>query len=209
MLFDAQDILTRQSTEFSEGNLAKYPSTGNDSEFFDNIPFKEVYHDDRFDKAQRDNIVFRRHAEVMIPTELDLSALRFVGCRTQAEYETLMFLLTEESRAQWSGKIGLSSRMNLHNRMWTFVEQAVLTPTKVTFTFNPSTLTPGPFSLYFEVVEQATGKSYIYQNASATCSSNLVIALKSLRHPENYSVRLTLDEKLAYSSRYSPSVKPL
>ncbi len=107
MLFDARDILTRAETVFSDGNLAANPSTGNTASFLKSIPFEKVYHDRWLDDSNKRSIIYHRNAEVIFPNELDLLGLQYIGCRTQAEYETLLYLLPPPARKQWSSIIGL------------------------------------------------------------------------------------------------------
>jgi len=99
MLFDSVELLTRKTTCFSTGNLAKRreANVGATAEFLKSIPFDKVFHVGRLSDVEKREIVFRRQAEIIIPEELDLTALRYVGCRTQAEYETLLWLLTPEA----------------------------------------------------------------------------------------------------------------
>lgn len=209
MLFDAGDVLTRAATEFSEGNLARNPRTGNDAAFLREIPFELVYHNTWFDKSQRDAIVFHRHAEVLVPNELDLGPLLFVGCRTQAEYETLSRLLEPSVLREWAGKIGLGTDMNLYYRYWTFVEQVDLSPEQIVFKFNPSSRTPGPFRAHVEILEHATERRHYWERSDFHATSDLEIELKSLTEPDAYGVRFTLDGHLAYAGTFESSNKPV
>jgi len=202
MLFDSVDILTRHDTEFSEGNLAANASTGNNSSFLQNIPFETVYHNSWMTEEEKRSVIFHRHAEVIIPGELDLSALRFIGCRTQAEYETLFHLLASEARERWSAKMGLGTRANLHFRRWTFVEQVDLSSKEIRFKFNPSSSTPGPFYACVVIREDSTGDEYAWENRSYMADSELRLALRSLKDPSGYVVKLTLDGRLVYSNHY-------
>jgi len=208
MLFDAAEILTRADAEFSDGNLAASAATGDDARFLENIPFDRVYHDSWFDPSEKATIIFHRHAEVIIPNELDLSALRFIGCRTQAEYETLLYLLQSSEREKWSAKIGLGVKANLHYRRWTFVEQVELSQSKIRFQFNPSTATPGPYRAFVEIREDATGDVYSWNDASLLANSNLEVGIGPLKHPEAYTVRLEFDGKLAYANHHEEADKP-
>jgi hypothetical protein len=202
MLFDAVDVLTRVDTRFSNGNLAANAVTGDDAAFLESLPFEMIYHDTWFDPPQRATIVFHRHAEVIVPDELELSPLRFVGCRTQAEYETLLHLLTAKAREEWSAKIGLGTKANLHYRHWTFVEQVELTSEKVRFRFNPSSKTPGPFSARVTIHETETNTRYVWEGNSYFATSALEMNLQSLKYPDSYTVRMELDGHLAYSNGY-------
>ena len=208
MLFDSLEILTREDTQFSEGNLAANARTGKDAAFLRRIPFEMVYHDSWFEPSEKKDIIFHRHAEVIIPNELELSPLRFVACRTQAEYETLLHLLEPEAREKWSGHIGLGMKANLHYRRWTFIEEVELTREKIRFQFNPSSKTPGPFRANVQISEDATGGKYAWRSDAYMGNSTLEINLRGLRHPEAYRVRLELDGNLAYANRYQDEQIP-
>lgn len=75
-LFDAKDILTRKTTRFSTGNLSQDPLVGNDALFFESIPFEKVYHDSWMSGDEKWEIKFHRHAEVIVPHELELDSVR-------------------------------------------------------------------------------------------------------------------------------------
>lgn len=111
-LFDASDILTRADSRFSDGNLgagrAKLFST---AEELENLPWKSIYHTGSMDISQRDTVVFHRHAEVVVPRQLDLSALRFIYCRSEAERETLLYLLPPELVKRYYNKIVATTRI--------------------------------------------------------------------------------------------------
>jgi hypothetical protein len=202
MLFKAVDVLTRAETRFSNGNLAASALVGNDATFLKSIPFDKVYHDTWFKSEDRHSIIFHRQAEVIVPNEMDLSALRYVGCRTRAEYETLIFSLDRKAKKTWSKFIGLGSKANLHHRRWTFVEDVKLSREKIHFVFNPSSELPGPFHLKVEIYEVATDKTYTVEQDDYFAKSGLIIHLRRLPHPENYTVILTLDGQLAYANHY-------
>ena len=93
-LFEAIPILEKEDTEFSNGNLASSYSTRDKSvDFYMQIPFNKVYHDKSLfgiDEIERYEIKRNRSAEVLIPKCLDLTYLREICCRSQAEYETLI-----------------------------------------------------------------------------------------------------------------------
>jgi hypothetical protein len=94
LFFDSASVLCRQDTLFSEGNLAaEGVQTYRDAASFKQIPFELVYHDTAFGSQDRGTIVFHRNAEVVVPKRLDLSSLQFIWCRSQAEYDTLIYLL--------------------------------------------------------------------------------------------------------------------
>jgi ssDNA thymidine ADP-ribosyltransferase DarT-like protein len=202
MLFDAADILTRAETTYSSGNLAAEAPTGSDASFLTSVPFQTVYHDSWFDPNDRGTIIFHRHAEVIVPDKLLLDPLRFIGCRSQAEYESLLFLLNDQAKERWSKKIGLGVKANLHFRQWSFVENVVLERARALFRFNPSTKSAGPFTARVDVQETTTGKTHYWESTAFVANTQLDLGLSSLTSEDGYSIRLRLDGALAYANRY-------
>lgn len=148
--FNALEVLALDETEFSNGNMG----SGNvdhrgDRQFFNDIPFRYVFHNSWFSPEQRDTIIFHRNAEVLVPTYLPLvPSLRFIACRSAAERQTLLHLLPRTIRNEWEQHIRIGDQ-GLFERKWTFVEEVVVIDNAVAFKFNPSTLTSGPFEVKF------------------------------------------------------------
>jgi hypothetical protein len=206
-VFDSHAVLARGDSEFSIGNLARGARTGCTAEFLRSIPFHDVYHDSWFDPGERDRIVFHRHAEVIVPDVMDLSALRFVGCRSQAEYETLLHMLAPEARTTWSSRIGLGIRANLHYRRWNFADQVAMSNDQIVFTFNSSCTTRGPFRVEVNLTD-AQSNAYRYVT-DGDLDQTLRMNLRSVRAPESYTVSLTLDGRIAYQRRYDAATSLL
>lgn len=209
MLFDARDILTRSTTRFSDGNLAaSSPDVGEDAAFLSEIPFEKVYHSDPLmDESTKANILYHRHAEVIVPKEMDLSALRFIGCRSQAEYETLIHMLDQEARKKWSSIIALGNTRYLHHKNWTFIDQVDLTDDLITVRFNPSTITPGPFTIEVNV-KDPDRRRYVWQQTNYEAAGDQKIRL-TLQNKKEYWVVIKLDGRVAYANYYRKLQKPL
>ncbi|MBW3539978.1 MAG: DUF4433 domain-containing protein [Planctomycetes bacterium] len=201
LAFDAVEVLTRATTRFSEGSVAAASSVGEDSRYFAAIPFEKVYHDSPLSEAEKRNIIFHRHAEVLIPDELDLSALKYVVCRSEAESETLRNLLPANVRDEFEDRIRGGRRGNLFFRRWTFVESASLAQNSVTFRFNPSTQTPGPFVAQLCVTDLDNGKVYTWKDSSYSAHRLLTVNVPQFTGPTPYEVRLTFDDCAAYVGR--------
>ena len=94
-------------TRFSNGSLAGYSPgrVGAKASFFERLPFKEIYHNSWLKEDEKREIIARRHAEVIVPGQLDLEPLRFIWCRSEAEKETLLSLLSETERNRWANKV--------------------------------------------------------------------------------------------------------
>lgn len=148
--FDAYQVLAADYSFFSDGNMASNRvRSGNDQEFFDSIPFNLVFHDGPMSPEKRDEVVFHRHAEVLVPGLLSLAQnLSLVVCRSAAERQTLLHLLPDAVRKQWTQRVRIAAG-EMFNRKWTYVEDVVVSGDTITFRFNPSSRTPGPFSVKF------------------------------------------------------------
>ena len=201
-ILDAATVLSLADSLFSDGNLGStYANVDGYVSFLRQIPFNMVYHDSRFDPPECSQVVHHRNVEVLVPQRLGLESLRFVGCRSPAEYETLLHLLSPGTRSLWVDKIGVRPDLRLFNREWTFVERAEMSDERLTLRFNDSK-TPGPFNARVELTDPATGQRYHWRNSEYRCNDVLALRLHQLRNPFDYIVRLFLDEQLAYANRY-------
>lgn len=210
MLFDAEEILTRNGTRFSNGNLAaRGVLDGDDAKFLESIPFDKVYHDHGLSGMEKSSIVFHRHAEVIVPNKLELEdALRYIVCRTQAEYETFLFLLNEDTRKKLASKIVNDTRRTLHYRRWTFIENVGMSEKVIQLKFNPSSKEPKPFNLRFEIREAQTGKVHSLQDESFDTVQSLNANIESVKNPENSVITVTLNGDIAYKNRFTKFETP-
>ncbi len=156
-MFEAIPILEKEDTEFSDGNLASLYSTRDKSvDFYMQIPFNKVYHDKSLfgiDEIERYEINRNRSAEVLIPKCLDLTYLRKMCCRSQAEYETLITLLPKSSYKKWKRLISVSNDRSLFFSRWNYINKATTTLDSISFIFN-SGLNAGPFKANLEIIEK-------------------------------------------------------
>lgn len=209
LIFDALAVLSRSDSSFSDGNLgSSYATVDGAVPFLQQIPFNLVYHDNWFGPAERDQIVHRRNAEVLVPQRMGLESLRFIGCRSDAEHKALLHLLPLEIRSNWVSKIGALGSLQLFHREWSFVEQVDMNSEKIIFRFNRSSRTPGPFDVRVEIEETATGIIYRWRNEAFQCNQELTLALSNLRSPSDYTARLFLDDHMAYADRYQDDDLP-
>ena len=176
--FDALAVLSQDATEFSNGNMASGRAAhSGERDFFLGIPFDLVFHNRWFTPEERDEIVFRRHAEVLVPRSLPLEpSVKFIACRSAAERQTLLHLLPTDLRPEWSPRTRLGEQ-GLFERRWTFVEEVVVVDGTVIFRFNPNTLTPGPFDLDFSYREAATDTVRTWKRQVATLDDRLSLRI--------------------------------
>ena len=203
LIFNALEVLSRADSCFSDGNLgSSYTRVHRDVSFLQQIPFESVYHNTRFDRSDRDQIVHHRHAEVLVSQRMGLEDLWLIVCRSDPEYRTLLHLLSPETRSRWVSRIGVLSGLQLFHREWTFVDQADMSSEKIIFRFNRSSRPPGPFHARVEINETATGIKYHWENEALQCNQDLTLSLSSLQSSSEYVARLSLDDRLAFENRY-------
>ena len=203
LLFDAYEILSRQDSLFTEGNLAAGVEPTQSIDDLSRMPFELIYHDMRFGPQERSKIVFHRNAEVLIPQRLGLRNVRRILCRSQAEYEMLRNLLPQRAWDRWAGKVSVVPRLNLFHGKWSFVEQVELAAEHVLFRFNQATTTPGPFAARVDIsVLSATGSQRYHWNDEVMARDVLNLSLSKAGNPTDYTISLYLDDHLAFEGRH-------
>lgn len=204
-LFDAKDVLTRATTRFSNGNLSKITTprnqVGDDADFFEQLPFREIYHSSWVSPEERDQIINRRHAEVIVPQRMDLSALKYIWCRSPAERDTLVNSLSPSARKTYLSKIGAGGNNQLYHRLWTFVEDVTLEQNRAVFHFNPDTRTPGPFAA--KMTFRSTHGTLVWEDPRFMAKEVFTINIPQYTLPTDYEVELTLNDNRAYLGRFS------
>ena len=195
--FDAFTLLTLDETEFSNGNIGSQRAIhSQERDFFFNIPFHLVFHDGWFSPEERDEIIFRRNAEVLIPNKLALEpALKFIACRSVAERQTLLHLLPIGLASRWASRIRLGEP-GLFYRRWTYIEEVVIVEDQVIFRFNPSTRTPGPFDVKFTYKEEGTEVERMKQSRKLALNGPLPIRIPGARWG---TATLHLNDSLAFA----------
>ena len=203
-IFNSAPIITDIATRFSDGNLAANANVGETIDFLLSLPFEKIYHDGSLwglsDGAKR-TVIFHRHAEVIIPNKMDLTDLKFIWCRSQAEFETLIDLLPHNIYLKWAKKIGVGNKSSLFFTKWSFITKADLNISSISFSFNPS-LTPGPFHAMLEITEQETKDEFTWEDLDFYAKDTKSFSLSNLKYPDNYRVSFRLDGHLAYQNQF-------
>ncbi len=207
-LFDSAEILTRSDCEFSDGGLnASSAQRFSCAEELERLPWHKVYHIGYFDPRQleQSDIAFRRNAEVTVPKRLDLEALRYILCRSAAEKDTLLHMLSTSLRSRYRSKISATARITLFWKKHTFVETAHLSSEGVRFDFSQDTESPGPFQLRIDLVDKS-GREYLHRKNDFQTSDGLELDFS--RSLDDYTVCVMLDGHLAYWNSYEKIVIP-
>lgn len=200
-LFDSAGILTRADCKFSDGNLASFHARILSTAYeLEGLPWQKIYHTGLFNPAKDTDITFRRNAEIIIPKKLDLKSLRYIYCRSEAEKETLLYLLSPEFRERYENKIPATTRNTLFFRQYTYVESVDLATNYALFRFSPDTQSPGPFQLRIEVDDLIQHRTYHWERGDINVKGELRI---NFRIPLTmYNIRLLLDGHLVYANSY-------
>jgi len=197
LCFDALTVLADDETQFSDGNMGSGRAThSGERDFFLEIPFRLVFHHGPFGQDLRDEVVFRRHAEVLVPHSLPLNArLRFIAARSAAERQTLLHLLPPRVRDTWAPRIRLGEQA-LFERRWTYVEGVTVVDDCVVFAFNPNTTTPGPFEVSFAYAEGGTAAPREFHGVRDNLSNRLRVSVPGAAWG---AAQLRLDDALAFA----------
>jgi hypothetical protein len=196
LAFDLIETVLQDGVSFSDGNMASTRVVFGDTEqFFRSLPFHLIYHDGPFGAAQRDDIVFHRHAEVLVPRSLAISAtLKWILCRSHAERETLLHLL-RDLRSRWEPLVKIGDQKLFYGDRF-YVDRVDVTapPPRVTFQLKV------PFGksarVRFRLTSSTSGKLWSWSSDSWS-SPILPIGVRDI---EAGTVDLWIEECLAYSA---------
>jgi len=204
LLFDAVKILELESTCVSNGNLAAKEVDVRDTvDFYLSLPFEAIYHDKSLyglTDSEKNKIKFHRHAEVLIPKSLGLEHLKYIVCRSNAEFESLCNLLPGDIRQKWINKIRIDKKSSFFFRKWQFVQEASLSSEKIILKFNKPSISM--FNARLEIIENKTGTHFNWEQKNFVSSEPLIFTLSKMTAPKHYAVSFYLDEHLAYYGIY-------
>jgi len=208
-LFDLPDVLALPESRFSDRTLAGREYTLLKSpQDLSNLPWQEIYHTewiDWNDPLTAREIIAHRNAEIIVPGALDLSALKFIYCRSEAEKDTLLHLLPPTIKSQYRDKIFASSRNELYFRRRTFVERAMLINSHVYLRFSADTEARGPFNLKIEI--ESAGQKFIHEKKSFLFPPfDYVFPLDATFY--SYQMSVMLDDSLVYANQFIDSSSP-
>ncbi|MGO8701672.1 MAG: hypothetical protein ACLQVY_28650 [Limisphaerales bacterium] len=93
----------------------------------------------------------------------------------------------------------------MHFCKWAFVESVTLEQNRMIFTFNQSTITPGPFAARVLVTNLKTKHRYTWENAAfQTSNKPLTIGIPQITEQVAYEVELLIDGICGFANNFSP-----
>jgi hypothetical protein len=136
LIFQARSILSDPQVSFTDRNAQQLAAVyGTEEAQFSQIPFDKVYHEGGI--AGDQSITSHRCAEVHATSPISLDdTLEAVCCRSNAERETLLFMLGGNA-AKWTDKILVSDDLRVFQRDFAFVQDVSLSREGLIFKLNP------------------------------------------------------------------------
>ncbi len=199
-------LLADDNVRFSRGRLTSTTQVGKSAKFLKSIEFSDVYHDRGVgllgQSDERSSILYARHSEVLVRDELSLHYLKHIVCRSAAERDTLICLLSPRAKSVWLPRIHVDEgRRLLFFKMGTFIQHTHLSSTESRFVFysNISSDMRGPFILRVEWTSDDSNLSFVEQSFFVDTRPKI---LKLDRELFDYTVSVKLNDDLIYVGIY-------
>lgn len=223
-LFDLECVLRTQGSRFAPGGMNKRiqmpPVYQSPSALATEMPARDIYSYGSYDPNTHGHLKDRRHAEILLRDELRLEkCLKGIICRSPAERETLLYLLSAQDRARFEALVRLDTKGDIFERRWPFVERVDVsrvhysTPpkpgTQVLFRFwpeAPSGIQKIEYEYEAWIKDLGSGKSTRFAGTYDHRESKM-FALVAEGAIDRVKIVLQLDGDLAYVS--TRSVKSL
>lgn len=212
-LFDIREIISLNDTRFSSGSLARREhNLFTTADKFTQLPFRNIYHNTSFSPENRERIINARHAEVIYPKRISLDYLKYICCRSQAEYETLYNLLSPSPVVwnRWKSKVRIRHPHLLFHKRWLHVEEVGLKKESIDINFNLPDENErkyhGPFKIRVDIKDQLMSKTYYFEKEYIDIVSEFTNARLNPsfgKKLSNYTARVSIDGNLAYLGRYA------
>jgi hypothetical protein len=138
---------------------------------------------------------------VLAPKSLKLDTLRWIGCRSHAERESLLCLLGKE-RPNWETRVSVAVQRLFFQR-GCYVESVTLDATNH-IQFKLHIPHGWAVKIRFELVSESSGKTWRW-NSDAWTSSALRLGVQNF---EPGIIRLHVEDCLAYIARAQPANVP-
>jgi ssDNA thymidine ADP-ribosyltransferase, DarT len=203
LLFDLVETLALDGVMFSDGNMAAgHVVFSEQSDVFAKIPFELVYHEGPIDPQLRaKNVIHHRHAEVLAPRALSLNTLKWIGCRSNAERESLLHLLGA-TYSIWEKRISVAGERLFNMRGCCVQSVFVDRDEAIQFTLH----IPNAWSvrIRFELASEQSDKVW-HWNSGGWSEQLLRLSVRGI---EPGVVRLYIEDCLAYVARAQPADVP-
>ena len=201
LLFDFVKLLAREDSHFSSGNIAAdgadiYTDIAN----LNSLEFEYIYHRGYIQEPLNTrHVVYCRHAEVLIPDELDITDyLSYICVRSEAEKETLLHSLPSEIGKSLEDKLRVLTN-GLFEPRRLYVESVKFINERIEIIFSMAT--KDKYIFKSTVVNLDTGVKRERETGQVSLESKQVsIQLDSQYIGDNIEFHLEIDGHLAYAN---------
>ncbi len=203
LLFDFVKLLAREDSKFSSGNIA---SSGvdiyNEIEDLNQLEFENIYHrGSTFHESNPRHITYCRHAEVLIPNELNIyDYIKYVFVRSEAEKQTLLYHLDSNTKQKLEQKIRIHTNGLFYADRF-YIENIRLDDDMFHISFSKAT--SDRFDFVFNITNNDTGLNYKEEIPQVSLESKTVtFKIKSEYVSKNMSLEIKIDGSLAYEHNF-------
>ena len=203
MVFDARKILQIEGVQFSTCNMQRSEKrVGNDEEFFrDRMDFEKIYHLGGINGDY--SILAKRCAEILLPSPFNVTGfLQHIICRSNAERETLLYLIGDELSELWREKIIVSDDMKVFERRHTYVESVQLDSEGIVYQLSPQ-LNNEKIKVEIKITNLSNSVntlSYVNESMFARPPNKLKWRTPKNIPSGNYIVEVKLENRSAYKN---------
>ena len=204
-VFSFRRVFMLDNVKFTDGNLATNPNIY--SSIFDlkELNFNLIYHRTWFTREDRDKIINARHSEILVKNELTLNGfLHRIVVRSEAEKETFLYLMSNESRILYQDKIYIQPKSGIFVNDWLYVEKIFIIENVLSINWhhcshfekchNHYKLTIFVNNLDTGIKKTLTGKDW-YPEANPT-----KFRLSEQLQNSNLELSIFIDDNLAYKN---------
>lgn len=141
LLFDFVKVLSIDDIYFSNGNVgASTPEIYNDINNLPRLEWNNIYHRDSlygYDEGTKKHITYCRNAEVLVKDKLDIyDNLKWICVRSTADKETLLYLVSKETREKIKDKIKVFTQGGLFHNHRLYLKEVTLGSNRININFT-------------------------------------------------------------------------
>jgi len=194
-LFDFISILSINGVKFSSGNIANHRAN-----IYSNIAdlckleFENIYKDG---SSTNNHERYCRHAEVLVQDKLQLndSLIKHILVRSKAEKETLLFLLSSQSKIKYGNKIKISTNGIYFSDRY-FLDRVVLLDSgNIEFLFLNHNQNK---DFTFKAEAKAIAQNFFHKSATTTKAYPRIIFMLPQAIKNGLEIKLYIDDNLIY-----------
>ena len=201
LLFDFVKLLSREDSHFSSGNIAADGADiYTDITALNSLEFEHIYHRGYIQEPfNTRHVVYCRHAEVLIPDELDIDDyLAYICVRSEAEKETLLHCLPLEINEKLKDKL-LVRTNGLFEPRRLYIESVKFLGEYIVIIFSMTTA--DKYVMKATAINRDTGAIWEHDTGDISLESKQVsIRLEPQYIGLSIEFRLEIDGHLAYAN---------